>query len=139
MSTINMIHNIKELFPEYVLLVKIGTFYECYNEDSYMMSYLFQYKLKTVGEYTSCGFPTVSINKVESILESRSINYLVVDKKHNYEEMEKMDFKKKNKYNALLTKANEYIDRKNRIDKICKYLNNNSDKIEVVEKTLYEG
>ena len=39
-----MIHNIKELFPEYVLLVKIGTFYECYNEDSYMMSYLFQYK-----------------------------------------------------------------------------------------------
>ena len=33
MSTINMINNIKELFPNYVLFVKVGNFFECYNEE----------------------------------------------------------------------------------------------------------
>ena len=72
------------------------------------------------------------------IIESRSVNYLIVDKKHNYEEIEKMNYKKKNKYNEILPKANEYIDRINRIDKIHKYLNNNPDKIQIVEEVLYE-
>ena len=103
------------------------------------MSYIFQYKLKTLISYdTTCGFPTCSINRIKSILESRSVNYLIVDKKHNYEEIEKMNYKKKNKYNEILPKANEYIDRINRIDKIHKYLNNNPDKIQIVEEVLYE-
>ena len=139
MSVVNMVNNIKDLFPEYVLFVKIGTFYECYNNDSYIMSYLFKYKLKTlVSRDTVCGFPVNSINKVKYVLESRSINYLIVDKKHSYEEIEKMNYKKKNKYNEILPKANEYIDRINRIDKIHKYLNNNPDKIQIVEEVLYE-
>ena len=52
--------------------------------------------------------------------------------------MDKMNYKKKNNYNELLTKANEYVVRNDRIDKICKFLNTNSNMIEVVEKTLYE-
>ena len=133
-----MINNIKELFPNYVLFVKVGNFFECYNEDSHIMSYLFRYKLKTINGNTSCGFPIVSINKVKTLLENRSVNYLLVDKKHNYQRHEKMNYKKKNNYKELLTKANEYVDRNDRIDKICKFLNNNPDKIELVEKTIYE-
>ena len=46
------------------------------------MSYLFQYKLRTLGSLdTTCGFPTSSINHMNGVLESRNINYLVVDKK----------------------------------------------------------
>ena len=87
MSTIYMVKNIKELFPEYVLLVKIGTFYECYNSDAYIISYLFNYKIKTlIDGDKNCGFPTNSINKIISMLETKTINYIVVDKKHNYEE-----------------------------------------------------
>ena len=139
MSVVNMVRNIKDLFPDYIVLVKIGTFFESYNNDAYIMSYIFQYKLKTLISYdTTCGFPTCSINRIKSILESRSVNYLIVDKKHNYEEIEKMNYKKKNKYNEILPKANEYIDRINRIDKIHKYLNNNPDKIQIVEEVLYE-
>ena len=29
MSIVNMIKNIKELFPDYIVFVKIGNFYEC--------------------------------------------------------------------------------------------------------------
>ena len=96
MSVVNMVRNIKDLFPNYIVLVKIGTFFESYNNDAYIMSYIFQYKLKTLISYdTTCGFPTCSINRIKSILESRSVNYLIVDKKHNYEEIEKMNYKRK--------------------------------------------
>ena len=33
MAVITLANNIKELFPEYVVLIKIGTFYEVYNKD----------------------------------------------------------------------------------------------------------
>ena len=60
MSTIYMVKNIKELFPEYVLLVKIGTFYESYNHDAYIISYLFNYKMKTlIDGDKNCGFPFI--------------------------------------------------------------------------------
>ena len=135
-----MIKNIKELLPEYVVLVKIGTFYEVYNNDSYIISYLFNYKIKTlIDGDKNCGFPTGALNKVLSTLENKSINYIVVDKKHNYEEETKMNFKRKNKYNELLTKSKEYIDRITRINKIRNYLLNNYSKIESVEKIIYEG
>ena len=42
-----MIHNIKELFPDYVVFIKIGNFYECYNDDANIISFLFGYKLKS--------------------------------------------------------------------------------------------
>ena len=135
-----MIHNIKELFPDYIILLKVGTFVDSYNDDAYIMSYLFQYKLKTLGSLdTTCGFPTSSMNHIKEVLESRNINYLIVDKKLGYEEVEKMNFKKKNKYDEILKKANEYIDKINRIQKINIYLNKYPDKISKVEEVLYEG
>ena len=73
------------------------------------------------------------------MLENKSINYIVVDKKHNYEEETKMNFKRKNKYNELLTKSMKYIDKINRINKIRNYLLNHDSKIESVEKLIYEG
>ena len=63
MSVINMVHNIKELFPEYVMLLKIGNFYECYNDDAKIISYLFDYKLKQLdNDDKNCGFPLISLN-----------------------------------------------------------------------------
>ena len=50
-----------------------------------------------------------------------------------------MNFKKKNKYDEILKKANEYIDKINRIQKINIYLNKYPDKISKVEEVLYEG
>ena len=124
---------------DFIILLKVGTFVDSYNDDAYIMSYLFQYKLKTLGSLdTTCGFPTSSMNHIKGVLESRNINYLIVDKKLGYEEVEKMNFKKKNKYDEILKKANEYIDKINRIQKINIYLNKYPDKISKVEEDLYE-
>ena len=104
------------------------------------MSYIFKYKLKTLGSLdTTFGFPTFSINHIKGVLKSKNINYLVVDKKMCYEEIDKMNIKKKNKYNEILIKANEYIDKMNRIQKINNYLNKYPDKNSIVEEVLYEG
>ena len=85
MAVVNMANNLKELFPEYVVLLKIGTFYECYNDDANIISYLFQYKIKILSSGDkNCGFPLVSYNRVISNLESRNINYISIDKNHNY-------------------------------------------------------
>lgn len=139
MAVINMINNLKELFPEYVLLLKIGTFYECYNDDANIISYLFGYKIKTLSSGDKvCGYPLVSYNKVISNLESRNINYISIDKAHNYEEMDKMNYKKKNKYIDISSKANSYIDKLNRIEKIKNHLLKDDSKLEEVEKLLYE-
>lgn len=42
-------------------------------------------------------FPFGFFNRVISNLESRNINYISIDKNHNYEEMDKMNYKNLNK------------------------------------------
>lgn len=123
-----MANNIKELFPDYVVLIKIGTFYQCYNMDANILAYLFKYKIKTLA----------SNDKVISNLEKRSINYISIDKKHNYEEIDKVNYKKKNKYKEVIDRANKYIDIITRVDRIRNILLKNNSKISDVERILYE-
>lgn len=103
MSVINMVNSIKDLFPDYVVFIKIGTFHECNNNYVYIISYLFKYKLKTlISKDITCDFPVVLINKIKYVLENHNINYLMVDKKHNYEEIKKMNFKRFCKYTCKI-------------------------------------
>ena len=140
MAVIDMVHNIKELFPKYVVMLKIGTFYEVYNDDANIIYYLFKYKIKTISSGDSvCGFPVVSINKVRYLLEKKSINYIMIDKSHNYEEEDKMDYKRKNKYDEVLDTASEYIDKINRIDRVRNYLIKDSSKLRDIGNLIYEG
>lgn len=41
MSVVNIINTVKEILPDYVVLIKIGTFFETYNDDANIISYLF--------------------------------------------------------------------------------------------------
>lgn len=139
MPVVNMVNNIKELFPDYVLLFKIGTFYEVYNDDAKIISYLFKYKIKTLSSNDNvCGFPVVSINKILYLFEKKNINYIMLDKSHNYEEEGKVNYKKKNTYYEILKEATEYINITSRIDKIRNYLLKDSSKIEQIENLIYE-
>lgn len=100
---------------------------------------MFGYKIRNVPSNNKlCGFPIVSYNKIISNLENRNINYITIDKAHNYEEVDKVNYKNKNNYNNFLIKANNYIDIINRIDKIKKYLLKDNTKLEEVENILYE-
>ena len=139
MANLFMTKNLKELFPNYVVMIKIGTFYEVYYDDAYIISYLLGYKLKTLnGDVRNCGFPTVSINKVLYILDNKKINYLVVDKSDNYAELNKNNFKNKNKYNEIYEMCKKEIDLKLRIEKIYNYLLNHKNKVKQIEEVLYE-
>jgi len=77
MSTVNMIKMIKEIHPEVVIFIKSGVFYNVYDKDAYIISYLCKYKLKTIGwNYAVCGSPIYKINQY-TMLEIRDA---VIDK-----------------------------------------------------------
>lgn len=72
------------------------------------------------------------------MLEKENINYIILDKSHNYEEEGKVNYKKKNKYTKVLDTANEYIDKINRIYRIKNYLLKDSSKLKEIDKLIYE-
>ncbi|MDO5556124.1 MAG: hypothetical protein Q4G09_05775 [Clostridia bacterium] len=123
MAMITMVRAIKQIHSEDLVLIKIGNFYHAYGKDSYILSYLFSYKLKEFAEhYSTCGFPIDSISKVKAILEEKKINYLLLDKRNNYEEEEKSDNGNLNAYDKEFAKASKYIKLKKRIDNIYEIL-----------------
>lgn len=140
-----MVKNIKEIHKEDVCLFKIGSFYHTFQRDAYIISYLFGYKLKKNGNNAECGFPQNIILKVESKLENNKINYILIDRRNNYDVDEKEDFKNNNKYLECYQNANKYINLKFRIENISNYLmeniENNSTRqiINKVEEIIDEG
>ena len=40
MSVVNMAQNIKNIHPDYMIMYKVGGFYNCYGKDAYIASYL---------------------------------------------------------------------------------------------------
>lgn len=139
MAVITIIKTIKSIHPDSVALVKAGKFYNVYGRDSYILSYLFGYKLKEVENISTCGFPVEAINKVMSKLENKKINYLLLDRRNNYDVDEMSDNKNLNTYFKTYEKAKEYINAKNRVSKIHDYLLhnlNNKKIINQIEKVI---
>lgn len=137
--SINTIWNsVKKLYPEYLIFVKIGKFYTVYNQDAYIISYELGYRLKEEKGKDlrySCGFPDVAINKVKAKVEELKINYMILDRRNNYEEDEKFNNKNLNNYNNVLKKARIYANNKIRLDKIMQFFLDNID-TEYTRKTL---
>ena len=123
MAVLTMIKAIKKIYKEDVLLVRIGDFYHVYGKDAYILSFLMGYKIKSIEENCpSCGFPKKSISKIEAILEEQKINYLVIDRRNNYEPEEISDNKNLNKYKKIFEKSYKYINSKKKIEEICTVL-----------------
>lgn len=79
MKIYDVYKNKKIKYAEYVVLIRVGTFYETYGEDGYLLNNLFDYKVKDVGGVKRVGFPLVAYNKVIAKLMTFKINYLVVE------------------------------------------------------------
>ncbi len=88
-----------------VTLKKLGGFYSAYNDDAYVLFYLFHYNVKN----KKAGFPLSAYNKVINCLEENYVSYIVEGK----EEI-KRDFKKKNKYNFFVGKGKKLYEREQR-------------------------
>ena len=122
MSIINIVKNIKQVHPEHIILIKIGKFYYSYSKDAYIISYIFGYKLKNIEENIKvCAFPVFILNKIMAKLEENKINYIIIDRRNNYEVDEKSDNGNLNKYNLYLEKSKKYIKFSTKIDDILKY------------------
>lgn len=145
MSIINTVKSIKQVHPEYIVLIKIGKFYYSYSKDAYIISYIFNYKLKSIEENIKvCAFPGFILNKIMAKLEENKINYLVIDRRNNYEVDEKSDNSNLNKYNYYLEKSKKYIKQKNKIEEIYNYLisnienDTNKELIKEIERQINE-
>ena len=140
-----MIKSIKQIHSKDVVFVKLGKFYYCYGKDAYIISYFFEYKLNLIeNTIYSCGFPSQSLNKIIAKLENKKINYVIIDRRNNYEVQEVKNFKNLNSYEKYFEKAKEKIGVKLRIQRIGSYLLGNSDKNNIrgllakIEKILQE-
>ena len=127
MDIIEKVRIIKKIESKFIIFVKIGTFYNVYEEDSFILSYLFGYKLKIENNYRTCGFQITSSSKVFSKLKENNINYLIIDKRLNFEITEKIDFKRKNQYKSILKIALPYVKLKERLDILCQNILENVD------------
>jgi len=95
-----IIEIMKQEFSDYVIIFERGTFCNVYYEDSYIVSYLMDYKIKQLGTDVSCGFPKSGLNKVRIALENKKINFMIVDRRHSFEEDDKVEFEE-NKYQEV--------------------------------------
>ena len=117
-----------------IIIRKSGGFYQVFDNDALIISYLFNYKIINF----KCGFPLVAINKVINTLEEKKINFIIKDE----EEVVK-NFRNKNTYSKYLEKARVKDNINNRIKSILDKINDLDVKklnevLSVIEETLYE-
>lgn len=114
-------------YPNSILLVLIGNFYHVYGKDTYILCYIFKYKIiNTLYKTTenkeiyipNAGFPCSSLDKVLLDLEDKKINYVI--KVKNKEDIFK-DFKKLNTYQKRYEASKKYCMDKIKVNEImCK-------------------
>ena len=136
---------IKDINPNTLIMVRIGSFYHAYGKDAYILSYLFNYQIKSIeNSYNTCGFPTSASNKVLKMLEDKKINYMQISRGENYEVESEYNFKSDNTYEESYEKAYKYILKQNKINAIYSYLIDNinkeniKEKIKKIEEILYD-
>ena len=124
-----IIETIKEIHNRDICMFKVGTFYHIYNKDAEILSYIFKYKIKEIGEnLKECGFPIAALPKVMAKLENLKINYLTLDRRNNYDVDAKEDYKKLNNYEKYYEKAHRYINNNKRIKNLTMFLEENIEK-----------
>lgn len=129
MKVVDLYNTYKDNYKEYAIFIKIGNFYETYNNDDYMISKIMNYKVKNISNNVRVGFPITSLNKVLDELNNNKINYNVIEK----DEIYKISIKKKFRDNNYLNYDNNRLIRINNIyNRIINCNNNILDKIEEI-------
>lgn len=120
---VSVSQKIKELHPDYIIFYKSGSFYKVFGKDAYIISSLFNYNIKIIGNnIVSCGFPLNIIFKIRSEIENKEINYMIIDPRNNYDVDLKEDFRNLNKYQIEFEKAYSRTKRKKKINNIANEL-----------------
>ncbi len=101
MKLVQKYKEIKKDYPQYVILIKSGIFYEVLDDDAYIMRFLFDYKIKQMNECCLIGFPETAIKKVEEEMIREKIAYVTVEN-GKIKDIDKINNLKKECYDMLL-------------------------------------
>ena len=104
-------------YKDFLLFIKVGSFYEVFDKDSLILNKLFGYKIKRIKDSIKVGFP---LNRLDYVLKLiGNINYIVVDNT----EIKKKQFNN-NEYKNYNFNINSIVLNSIKIDRIYEELNN---------------
>lgn len=124
---------LKKQYQNCIVMLKVGSFYNVYDEDAILMFYLFSYKILE----NRVGFPISALSKVIRFLRKNEINYYVYDEK-----LEEFEI---NHYDLFVEKSKEYYQLRSEIDEIYHYLITNIERkymkrlIQKIKEVIDEG
>lgn len=128
-KTLLIYKSAKEKYPKYVVLIKVGNFYEIYGEEAYIIHNLFNYKIRKEKNYIRVGFPLIASTKVFDKLKKFKINFIVIDG----DNVEKVRFNK-NAYDTFFTNGLSIDDRIQTIEEKLAILRNSKNINEILDK-----
>lgn len=108
--------SLKSKYKNYIIIMKVGSFYNAISRDAYVLSSVFNYKINQFSNTVKVGFPLTSLNKVLNTLDKMAINYIVYEndivikqkfKRNNYQDFFKNNLTVKERINAINLKLNE--------------------------------
>ena len=97
MKTIDKCLKFKEMYKDYVVIIKSGNFYYTFLEDTYILNYFFGYQIRE----NKIGFPLNAKAKVKSVLNRNNVNLIEVIDDYAYV----LESKNDNAYQEKLKEA----------------------------------
>lgn len=120
----------KSVYNDYLIFIKVGSFYECFSKDALIINKLFNYKIKKIKNTFKCGFPVKNIFSVTSKLADSNINYIIDDNNLIIDKYEADS----NTYSNYNFDTDSLLYSFILIEKIIKYLENNITNDEISDK-----
>ena len=101
MKSVDEYIKFKEMYKEYVVLIKSGNFYYSFLDDAYILNYFFGYQIRE----NKVGFPLNAKAKVKSVLNRHNINLIEIIDDYAYV----LETKNENAYLEKLKEAKSSI------------------------------
>lgn len=101
MKSKNLYFNLKDKYPDYLVLIKVGVFYITFDKDATILNYLYNYQINK----DKVGFPIKLIDKIITSLDNMRLNYFIYDNETEYLENNFND----NNYLDLLSKSKKKV------------------------------
>lgn len=101
MKTVDKYIKFKEMYKDYVVLIKSGNFYYSFEDDAFILKYLFNYQIRE----NKVGFPLSAKAKVKSVLNRHNINLIEIIDDYAYV----LETKNTNAYEQKLEEAKSNI------------------------------
>lgn len=76
----NLYFNLKDKYPDYLVLIKVGVFYITFDKDATILNYLYNYQINK----DKVGFPIKLIDKIITSLDNMRLNYFIYDNETEY-------------------------------------------------------